>query len=159
MPTFPPCLFLAGALLALVVAQTRDEAPEEPRAAPQAPPSALTGELLVQLQVADLERSLAFYTDLLGFRVTERRDDLQFVHLSAGLPGLELGLSAGGERAPQPGTTVLNFSVRGDLERLRAELEAKGVVFRGPTQVIPGKVRLAAFTDPDGYVLRLAGDP
>ncbi len=39
----------------------------------------------------------------------------------------------------------------------RVALEARGVVFRGPTQVIPGKVALARFADPDGNVLRLAG--
>jgi hypothetical protein len=35
-------------------------------------------------------------------------------------------------------------------------LESKGVVFTGPTRVIPGKVKLAGFKDPDGYALRLA---
>lgn len=53
---------------------------------------------------------------------------------------------------------MLNFTVRGALEELRAGLEAKGVLFQGPTQVIPGKVRLATFKDPDGYTVRLAGD-
>jgi hypothetical protein len=41
----------------------------------------------------------------------------------------------------------------------RALLEKRGVVFPGPTQVIPGKVALAGFTDPDGNRLRLAGPP
>lgn len=40
----------------------------------------------------------------------------------------------------------------------RRVLEAKGVAF-GPTVVIPGKVALAPFADPDGNVLRLAGPP
>jgi hypothetical protein len=41
---------------------------------------------------------------------------------------------------------------------VRATLEARGLTFVGATHVIPGKVRLATFTDPDGYRLRLAGD-
>jgi catechol 2,3-dioxygenase-like lactoylglutathione lyase family enzyme len=114
--------------------------------------------LLVQLQVQDLERSVRFYTDVLGFRVTERRDDLQFVHLDCGIERLQLGLSAGAAQPPAPGSVVLNFSVAGDVDRVRAALETRGVVFSGPTRVIPGKVRLAAFTDPDGHRLRLAGD-
>jgi lactoylglutathione lyase len=114
--------------------------------------------LLVQLQVLDLDRSIRFYTDVLGFRVTERRDDLRFVHLDCGVPGLQLGLSAGGEKPPAAGSIVLNFSVRGDVDAVRAALEGRGVRFTGPTQIIEGKVRLAGFEDPDGYRLRLAGD-
>jgi catechol 2,3-dioxygenase-like lactoylglutathione lyase family enzyme len=112
--------------------------------------------LLVQIQVADLDRSIRFYEDILGFKVTERRDDLRFAHLDPGLPGLEIGLSAGAS-TPNAGTVALNFGVRGDIEIARRALEAKGVVFLGPTVVIPGKVRLAEFRDPDGYRIRLAG--
>jgi catechol 2,3-dioxygenase-like lactoylglutathione lyase family enzyme len=115
--------------------------------------------LLVQLQVKDLDRSIRFYTETLGFRLTERRDDLQFAHIACGVEGLQLGLSAGGDKAPDTGTIVLNFGVTGDIEAARAALTARGVVFDGPTVVIPGKVRLAAFRDPDGYRIRLAGTP
>jgi catechol 2,3-dioxygenase-like lactoylglutathione lyase family enzyme len=94
-----------------------------------------------------------------GFRISERRDDLQFVHVDCGVENLQLGLSAGAAQPPAPGSVALNFSVEGDIEALRARLEARGVRFAGPTHVIPGKVRLASFTDPDGYRLRLAGRP
>ncbi|MBL8233998.1 MAG: VOC family protein [Bryobacterales bacterium] len=114
--------------------------------------------LLIQLQVADLDRSVRFYTDTLGFKLTERRDDLGFVHLEAGIGGLEIGLSkASAERPPVAGSTVLNFGVKGDIEKARKILESRGVKFLGPTQVIPGKVKLASFRDPDGHLLRLAG--
>jgi hypothetical protein len=36
-------------------------------------------------------------------------------------------------------------------------LEGRGVLFRGETQIIPGKVSLAMFADPDGNALQLAG--
>ena len=131
----------------------------ESTAAPGKEPAVYGQGLLVQLQVQDLDRSVRFYTDVLGFRLTERRDDLQFVHVDCGVENLQLGLSAGAAQPPAPGSVVLNFSVEGDIEAVRARLEARGVRFAGPTHVIPGKVRLASFTDPDGYRLRLAGRP
>jgi catechol 2,3-dioxygenase-like lactoylglutathione lyase family enzyme len=116
--------------------------------------------LLVELKVKDIDRSIRFYTDVLGFRVAERRDDLQFAHVDCGVEGLQLGLSAGGSAPPSPGSIVLNFDVAGDVDAVRASLEKKGVHFPEPTRIIQGKVRLAAFLDPDGHRLRLAGqDP
>lgn len=131
-----------------------------PLLAVDAPPTALRWEpsLLIQLQVADLDRSIRFYEQTLGFTITERRDDLRFAHVDCGLNGLHLGLSAGGSHPPSAGSIVLNFGVTGDIEAARRELEAKGAVFVGPTVVIAGKVRLAEFKDPDGYRLRLAQD-
>ncbi len=114
--------------------------------------------LLIQLQVAGLDRSIRFYTETLGFQVTERRDDLGFVHIATGIDGVEIGLSKS-EKPVVPGTVIFNFGVKGDIEQIRKSLEARGVRFLGPTQTIPGKVRLAAFRDPDGYVLRLAASP
>jgi catechol 2,3-dioxygenase len=63
----------------------------------------------IHLKVADLERSLAFYRDLLGFEVTLRYGT-QAVFLSAGGYHHHIGLntweSAGGT-PPPPGTTGL----------------------------------------------------
>jgi predicted enzyme related to lactoylglutathione lyase len=112
----------------------------------------------LQLVVADLDRSIRFYEDVLGFKVRERRDDLQFAHITTNVPGLELGLNQVSSPVPRPAGMVLNFSVR-DVEAGRRTLEARGVKFAGPTRVIPGKVALAEFTDPDGHRLRLAGPP
>ena len=113
--------------------------------------------LLIQLGVADLDRAIRFYTDMLGFQVTERRDDLRFAHLATNIPGLEIGLSE--QEAPKgSGTVLLNIGVA-DVASARRTLEAKGVVFRRPTVVIPGKVMLAEFADPDANLLRFAGPP
>lgn len=113
--------------------------------------------LLIQLGVKDLGRAIQFYTDVLGFTLTERRDDLQFAHLDTNVEGLQIGLS----QQAQPkgsGSVLLNIGVK-DVAAARTALEARGIVFRRPTVVIPGKVALAEFTDPDGNLLRFAGPP
>lgn len=113
--------------------------------------------LVIQLGVASLDRSIAFYRDTLGFSVAERRDDLKFAHITTNVKGVEFGIN----EVPDPkggGSVVLNIGVV-HVASARRALEAKGVTFRGQTVVIPGKVALAAFADPDGHVLRLAGPP
>ena len=113
--------------------------------------------LLVQLSVANLDRAIGFYTNTLGFAVTERRNDLMFAHVATNVPGVEFGLN----EVPDPrgsGGLILNIGVS-DVTAARKALEAKGVVFDGPTVVIPGKVALAGFRDPDGNRLRFAGPP
>jgi catechol 2,3-dioxygenase-like lactoylglutathione lyase family enzyme len=114
-------------------------------------------DLVLQLGVTSLDRSVEFYTSTLGFTLTERRDDLKFAHVQSNVPGVEFGL---GEVASPRGTgsAVVNIGVV-HVGKARAMLEARGVVFKGETEVIPGKVALAAFADPDGNVLRLAGPP
>jgi predicted enzyme related to lactoylglutathione lyase len=114
-------------------------------------------DLLIQIGVASLDRAVAFYTETLGFELTERRDDLKFAHIQTNVPGLEIGLN----EVPKPrgsGGIVLNIGVA-DTAAARRILESRGVVFTGDTVVIPGKVALAPFADPDGNVLRLAGPP
>jgi predicted enzyme related to lactoylglutathione lyase len=111
--------------------------------------------VVLQLGVADLDKSIAFYEQVLGFKTVERRDDLRFAHVETNVPGLQLGLSVGSAQKGT-GAAIVNISVA-DVAAARALLESRGVVFTGPTQVIPGKVSLAGFRDPDGNQLRLAG--
>ena len=87
----------------------------------------------------------------------ERRDDLKFAHIDTNVPGLQIGLNE--VAAPKgSGSIVLNISVA-NVKEARAQLEARGVKFRGETVIIPGKVALAEFADPDNNVLRFAGPP
>jgi predicted enzyme related to lactoylglutathione lyase len=111
--------------------------------------------VVVQLRVADLGKAIEWYENVLGFKTVERRDDLKFAHVETNVPGLQLGLGEGGTQKGT-GAVVINFSVY-DVATARQLLESRGVVFTGPTQIIPGKVALAGFRDPDGNELRLAG--
>jgi predicted enzyme related to lactoylglutathione lyase len=113
--------------------------------------------VVLQLGVSNLDNAIEFYEKKLGFKTVERRDDLQFAHVETNVPGLQIGLSVGSKQSGT-GAAIVNLSVA-DVATARTLLESRGVVFTGPTQVIPGKVTLAGFRDPDGNQLRLAGPP
>ncbi len=110
--------------------------------------------LLVQLRVADLERSVHFYRDLLDMKVVHRNDALKWVKVSHGIDGVTIGLGQA-EDVGGSGTLSINLGVR-DIDAARRLLEQRGVKFEKPTITIPGVVKLADLRDPDGNKIRLA---
>lgn len=111
------------------------------------------GTLLVQVRVADLDRAVAFYRDVLDLEILLRRDDLRWAEVSTGIDGVKIGLGEGPE-VKGSGSVSLNVGVK-DVEAARTLLEKRGVTFSAPTHVVEGKVMLADFSDPDGNKIRL----
>ncbi len=115
----------------------------------------------VHLKVADLDRSLAFYRDGLGFHVQGRIGD-QAAFLSADGDyhhhiGLNTFESAGGE-APAPGTTglyhvALVYSTRRELARAAHALRER--ISHGTDHGVSEAVYLS---DPDGNGIELYWD-
>jgi catechol 2,3-dioxygenase len=117
----------------------------------------------VHLKVADLERSLAFYRDVLGFQLTQKMG-AQAAFLSAGGYHHHIGLntweSAGGQ-PPPPGSTGLYhvaivYPTRAELaDALRRLVEAKvpleGAADHGVSEAI-------YLRDPDGNGVELYWD-
>ena len=117
----------------------------------------------VHLKVADLDRSLAFYRDVLGFEVTQRFGP-QAAFLSAGGYHHHIGLntweSAGG-KPPQPGTTGLYhvailYPTRAELadalrRLLEAEVPVEGAADHGVSEAI-------YLRDPDGNGVEICWD-
>jgi catechol 2,3-dioxygenase-like lactoylglutathione lyase family enzyme len=128
------------------------------------------------LSVANLDRSVAFYRDLLGFqlaRLIEPRDDgllgtitglpgarARIAHLTLGNQMLELFeyLQPRGQPAPRTqaeyGFSHIGFrtdDARGDYQRLRA----LGVEFLSPPVEFRPEVWVAYFRGPDGEVCEL----
>ena len=121
-------------------------------------PSALgyDGGLTCSLGVKDLKTSLAWYKDVLGFRLLYHLEDLGWCELATEIKGVNLGLSQV-ERPEVKGGATLTFGVQ-DIDAARRLLEEKGVRFDGPTQTIQDMVKLATFYDPDGHKLMLYQD-
>lgn len=109
------------------------------------------GGLTCSLGVTDMDRSLAFYEGVLGFRLLYRRDDIAWCELETDVAKVNVGLSlreqAGGEGGATP-----TFGVT-DIEAAKAALDAHQIRQDGPIQVIPGMVKLLTFYDPDDNAL------
>ena len=101
------------------------------------------------LNVRDLARSLAFYVDVLGFRIDWKGEQMA----SVSHDGKAIMLCQGGQG--MPGTWV--WIGMGDIQPLHAALKSQGVtIVQGPTNYWWAyEFRIA---DPDGHVLRLGSD-
>ena len=76
---------------------------------------AYDGGLTCSLGVTDLDRSLAWYRDLLGFTLLYRREDIAWCELTTGVERVNVGLSERQEAGGTGGAT-LTFGVE-DIER------------------------------------------
>lgn len=117
----------------------------------------------VHLKVADLERAIAFYRDVLGFNVTDRFGR-HAAFLSAGGYHHHIGLNtweSEGGRPPAPGSTGLYhaailYPTRADLADALRRLLAHGVRIDGASD--HGVSEAIYLRDPDGNGLELYWD-
>jgi len=117
----------------------------------------------VHLKVADLDRALGFYRDVLGFDVTQRVGD-SAAFLSAGGYHHHLGLntwdSRGGAPAP-PGTTglyhvAIRYPDRASLADALIRLQRAGIRLDGAAD--HGVSEAVYLRDPDGNGVELYRD-
>ena len=112
-------------------------------------------ELTIAVSVADWNAARKWYSEKLGLVESFAVEEAGWAEFSGPL-GVVIGLnSLRGEAHPGPGATQITFGVE-DVDQARASLEAAGVQFQGPTEEIPGMVKLANFQDPDGNAMILA---
>ena len=109
------------------------------------------------MHVADIERSVAFYCDLLGLREQTRFSfgDEALVFLAAGEGWIEL-IQAGGR--PRPAGAVDHLALRvDDLDTLLARLRAASVrlLDEAPLAVPQIDARIAFVLGPDGERVEL----
>jgi uncharacterized glyoxalase superfamily protein PhnB len=151
-----------------VSSRSRAGARKEKAAAPPSQPRRTDPETLrlrsiePSLTVNDLERSLRFYADVLGFFVGERWIDsgvLRGAMLKAG--SCQLGLSQddwskGRDRKKGEGMSLWLKTAQ-SLDALAARIKSSGSVADGPTQESWGGRSLSVY-DPDGFRLRFYED-
>ncbi len=114
------------------------------------------GGLTCAMNVTDLERSIRWYQDILGFKLLYRVEELGWCELGTETPRVNVGLSQV-EKVDKGGGATLTFGVI-DIDDARRLLEGKDVRFDGPTRTYEGMARLATFYDPDQNALMLYQD-
>jgi catechol 2,3-dioxygenase-like lactoylglutathione lyase family enzyme len=79
----------------------------------------------VTFYVSDMTKSLAYFTDVLGFAHVPEEDAPGF-HFLTGDGGISFGLALAGEQTPAAGTRALYVKVA-DIHEQRAAIVGKGV--------------------------------
>jgi catechol 2,3-dioxygenase-like lactoylglutathione lyase family enzyme len=132
-----------------------------------APPPALQGRpprgiSEVILVVDDVERSLAFYRDVVGLAV-DSDGNRKFAWLWAGAPGQEqrLGLTTGPlsfGAAHVKGPQHFAFGTESArIDELKSALERHGLEVEGPIEFSFWSARSIYFSDPDGNRVEFCG--
>lgn len=106
--------------------------------------------LTLSISVSDLDRGIAWYEDVLGFKLQYRMDHLGWCELESSVKDVNVGL--GTREEPSPGGAVPTFGVQ-DIEAAKAWLESKDVRIDGDVIQIEEMVKLLTFYDPDDNAL------
>ena len=114
------------------------------------------GGLTCAMSCSDLDASIQWYQEVLGFTLLYKVDDMAWAELSSPVERVNVGLSQV-ESPEVKGGATLTWGVK-DIDGSRSALEAKNVRFDGDTLTVPDMVKLATFFDPDGNKLMLFQD-
>jgi catechol 2,3-dioxygenase-like lactoylglutathione lyase family enzyme len=113
-------------------------------------PSVTFGHCTPILRVADLDASLGYYLNVLGFTVDWR--ERNFAQVTRGHSSLMLSQGDQGH-----GGTWVYVGVS-DADALLSELAPRGALVRHPPTNYPWGARELHVGDPDGHVLRFGSD-
>ena len=150
----PPLPKATGTSLSLLAAETPGAGPQYAGNDASLPPDAVR-DVAATLIVADLPRSIMFYTELLGLVEIDRAPDA--VLLEAGFGRVLLWRR---DDAPGAGDPVMHLTFEvGDIDSAYESMRAKGIEFTHPPRAaLSGevhKLRAASFLDPDGHGLAI----
>lgn len=115
------------------------------------------GGLTCSCSATDLDRTIAWYEQVLGFELLYKRDDIAWCEMKSPVANVNVGFGIKEEGAGGPGGAVLTFGVT-DIDAAKAELDRHGVRQDGDIMEIPGMVKLLTFYDPDDNALMFYED-
>ncbi|WP_330927317.1 lactoylglutathione lyase [Candidatus Sororendozoicomonas aggregata] len=120
--------------------------------------------LHTMLRVTDLDRSIAFYTDLLGMTLLRKRENTQYRYTLAFVGYADESEQAvieltynWGTHSYEPGTAFGHIAIGVDNLHQTCETLRKGGarITREPGPVKGGTTEIAFIEDPDGYKVEL----
>ena len=104
--------------------------------------------------VSDMDRAVAFYTEILGLTLAFRAGD-HWASIDAG-DGTQIGLHPRDNETSGDAISI-GLNVTEPLETVMAELATRGVAFGAVSS--DGMLKIAHFADPDGNPLYLCEQP
>ncbi len=110
-------------------------------------PIEFKGDLTLSMRVRDMDASIRWYTEKLGFELLYRLDDMNWCEMRSPIQNVTVGLGQSPDMTPND-SCVPVWGVK-DIAAARQTLEAKGVRFNGEAMEVAGMVKLATFFDPD----------
>lgn len=111
----------------------------------------------VSVYITDIERAIAFYTDVVGLAL-RTRVGVEWAEIDAGeglIIGLHIARPPDTSAAGVAGSINIELKVKEPLDVVVSRLTGRGVPFLGPILEYEN-VRIASFSDPDGNVVLLA---
>jgi uncharacterized glyoxalase superfamily protein PhnB len=134
--------------------------PARPKPPRRQPETLRLRNTTMSFTATDLQRSIAFYRDVLGFMVGEEwreKGALAGVELRAGAVSLMLSqddFARGRDRVKGVGMRLRCHTAQ-DIDRLAAQIKARGGLLDQEPQDMPWGERLFAISDPDGFKLSI----
>jgi len=111
---------------------------------------------LAWITVGDLAKARKFLTDTVGLKVASSAQEYGWMELQGVEGGMLLGVGqANSQHKERPGQNAVVTLTVDDIVASKKELESKGVQFDGDIMEVPGHVKMASFSDPDGNKFQL----
>ncbi|TNJ62607.1 VOC family protein [Paenibacillus hemerocallicola] len=107
----------------------------------------------VWYSVQNLDRSLAFYTEKLGFELLYHNPEWGMAMVKTNTENCVIGFSEAETVVPSTSSTVFDVE---NIDTTVHKLQQQGVAFAGEIETITDFVKLATFSDPDGHSLMLS---